>query len=144
MPEFRRERPLGQAPTIGQERSLGELFGELSEDMTLLVRQEIQLARTELSDKISHASRDVMSLATGGVGALLGALAIVAAVILFLTQVVGIVAWLSALIVGVVLGIVGYIMLRGAFKDLKRVDPKPQRTIQTLKGDFEWAKEQRS
>ncbi|HET7599979.1 MAG TPA: phage holin family protein [Gemmatimonadales bacterium] len=126
-----------------RERSLGELFGQLTEDMTLLVRQEVQLARTEIGEKVSRASKDLISVTTGAIVAYIGGLALVAALILFLWQVVGITPWLSALIVGVVLAVGGYVMLRGALRDLKRVDPKPERTIRTIKGDIEWAKEQR-
>ena len=67
---------------LSQERSVGELFGQLTQDLSLLVRQETQLAKTEIQEKISRASRDMVSLAAGGVVALIGGFAITAAVIL--------------------------------------------------------------
>ena len=56
---------------LSQERSVGELFGHLTQDLSLLVRQETQLAKTEIQEKISRASRDMVSLAAGGVEALI-------------------------------------------------------------------------
>jgi hypothetical protein len=130
-------------PAVRQERSIGELFGEFSQDMTLLVRQEIRLARTELSEKATAVSKRLTSVIAGGVAAYIGALAVVAAVILLLTQVVGIPAWVSALLVGVAMAIGGFVTLRAGLRALKTIDPAPRRTVETLKDDVRWAKEMR-
>jgi len=127
-----------------QERSIGELFGQLTQDMTLLVRQEIQLARTEMSDKLSRFTSNMLSVGAGGFVAYLGGLALVAAVVLALRDLANISLALSALIVGAVLAIVGYVMLQRGIKKLKRVDLAPRRTVETLKDDVQWAKEQTS
>ena len=50
-------------PELRQERSVAELFGQLSQDMTLLVRQEIQLARSEMSEKLSRFTANLISAA---------------------------------------------------------------------------------
>jgi hypothetical protein len=127
-----------------QERSIGELFGQLTQDMTLLVRQEIKLARTEMSDKISRVTTNLLSVGAGGFVAYLGGLALVGALILAIRDLANIsLAW-SALIVGGVLAIIGYIMLQKGLKELKRVDLAPRRTVETLKDDVQWAKEQTS
>jgi hypothetical protein len=125
-----------------QERSIGELFGQLAEDMSLLVRQEVQLAKTEMSEKMSRATGDLVAVGTGGFVAYLGGLALVAALILGLAE-LGIASWLSALIVGAVLAGVGFVMLRRGTRDLKQHSFTPDRTIRTLKEDVQWAKEQR-
>ncbi len=130
-------------PELREERSLGELFGELSQNMTLLVRQEVQLARAELSAKVSQVTGDLVRVAAGGLVAYVGALALVAALVLGLHELANIAPWLSALIVGAVLAGAGYFMLRGGLRDLKRVDLSPRRTVETLKDDVQWAKEQR-
>ena len=127
-----------------QERSIGELFGQLSQDMTLLVRQEIQLARTEMSEKLSRLATNLVSVAAGGFVAYLGGLALVAALILAIRDLANISLAVSALIVGAILAIVGYVMLQRGLKELKRVDLSPRRTVETLKDDVQWAKEQRS
>jgi Putative Actinobacterial Holin-X, holin superfamily III len=126
-----------------EERSIGELLGELSQDLGLLVRQEAQLAKTEMQAKLSKVTTDLASLAAGGVVALVGGLAVTAAVILLLIDPVGLQPWLAALVVGAVMGIVGLVMLQRGLKDLKRTDPTPRRTVETIKDDIQWAKEQR-
>jgi uncharacterized membrane protein len=126
-----------------QERSIGELFGQLTQDMTLLVRQEVQLARTEMSVKLSRFTTNLLSVGAGGFVAYLGGLALVAALILAIRDLANISLALSALIVGAVLAIVGYVMLQKGLKELKQVDLAPRRTVETLKDDVQWAKEQR-
>jgi drug/metabolite transporter (DMT)-like permease len=126
-----------------EERSIGELFGALSQDMALLVRQEGQLAKTEMQQKLTQVTGDLVSLASGGIVALVGGLALTAAVILLLIDPVGLKPWLAALIVGVLMGVIGWMMLQKGLKQLKRTDPTPRRTVDTIKDDIQWAKEQR-
>jgi hypothetical protein len=127
-----------------EDRSIGELFGQLTQDMTLLFRQELQLARTEMSDKVSVVAGNLVSVLAGGFVAYVGALALVAALILGLHQLADISPWVSALIVGALFAIAGYVMLNRGLKELKRVDLAPRRTVESLKDDVQWAKEQRS
>ena len=129
-------------PALREDRSIGELFGQLSQDMTLLFRQELQLARVEMSEKISQLTGNLVSVVAGGFVAYVGALALVAALILGLNQVAGISPWVSALIVGAIFAVAGYVMLNRGLKELKRVDLSPRRTVETLKDDVQWAKEQ--
>ena len=138
-------------PELRQERSIGELFGQLSQDMTLLVRQEVQLARSELGEKISRLTTNLISVIAGGFVAYVGALALVAALILGLHDLAEISPWVSALIVGAVLAVAGYLMLHRGLAELKRVDLAPRKTVenikddvQAIKSDVHWAKEQRS
>jgi hypothetical protein len=126
-----------------EERSIGELFGELSQDVTMLVKQEAQLAKTEMQQKLSRVTTDLVSLATGGVVLLIGGLALTAALILLLVHPVGLDPWLAALIVGGVLGLVGWMMVQRGLTNLKRIDPTPRRTVESIKDDIQWAKEQR-
>jgi uncharacterized membrane protein len=126
-----------------EERSIAELFGNFSQDMALLARQEAQLAKTEMQQKLSKVTTDIVSLAIGGIVALVGGLALTAAIILLLIDPIGVTPWLAAFIVAAVLGIVGWVLLQRGLKDLKRTDPAPRRTIETIKDDIQWAKEQR-
>lgn len=130
-------------PQLREERTLGELFGQLTQDLSLLVRQEAQLAKTEIQVKVSRATRDLVSLAAGGVVALMGGLALTTAIILLLVDPVGLKPWLAALIVAVVFGGGGYAMLRGGLHDLKSMDPTPRRTVESIKEDIQLAKEHR-
>jgi hypothetical protein len=126
-----------------EERSIGELFGELSQDVTMLVKQEAQLAKTEMQQKLSKVTTDLVSLATGGVVLLIGGLALTAALILLLVDPVGLDPWLAALFVGGVFGLVGWMMVQRGLTNLKRIDPTPRRTVESIKDDIQWAKEQR-
>ena len=75
--------------------------------------------------------------------ALLGGLALTAAIILLLIDPIGVKPWLAAMIVAALLGIVGWVLVQRGLKDLKRTDPAPRRTMETIKDDIQWAKEQR-
>jgi uncharacterized membrane protein len=138
-------------PELRQERSIGELFGQLTQDMTLLVRQEVQLARTEMTEKLSRFTTNLISVGTGGFVAYVGGLALMAALILAIRDLANIsLAW-SALIVGGILAIVGWVMLQRGLKKLKEVELAPRRSVenikddvQSIKDDVQWAKEHRS
>jgi uncharacterized membrane protein YqjE len=123
------------------ERSLGDLFSELAHETSTLVRQEVELARAELSEQASHAARPVASLVLGGVIAFAGLLAVVAGVILALAE-LGLPSWVAALLVGLVLAGIGGLLVLQARSAIKRTDFKPRRTIETLKEDQAWVKEQ--
>ena len=122
------------------DRSLGELFSELSQETTTLIRQEVQLAKTEMSQKASRVGKDVGFLAAGGAVAYAGLLAIVAGVIALLGLVIPL--WLSALLVGVVVAVIGYFLVRRGLDALKQEELVPRQTMETLKEDKEWAKDQ--
>lgn len=123
------------------DRSLGDLFADLSRDITKLVRQEITLARTELGQSASKIGRDIGFLAVGGLVIYAGFLTLLAALVIILGT-IGLPWWLSALIVGLVVAGVGYFLVRRGLDALKKENLAPQKTLETLKEDVEWAKEQ--
>lgn len=122
------------------ERSIGELFAELATETSTLVRQEVQLAKTEITQKVTSAGKDVGMIGAGGALAYAGLLALIAAVIIGLGQLIPM--WLSALIVGLVVVGIGYMLIQSGLTALKRIDPTPRETIESLKEDKEWVKEQ--
>ena len=122
------------------DRSLGELFAELAQETSTLVRQEVNLAKVEMSEKASRAGRHIGILAAGGALAYAGLLAILAAVIVLLNNIMPL--WVSALLVGLVVAVVGYLLVRRALDALKREDFAPRQTMETLKEDQQWAKDQ--
>ncbi|HZO27689.1 MAG TPA: phage holin family protein [Chloroflexota bacterium] len=128
-----------QQPT--NERSLGDLFGDLARDMGTLVSQEVALARTEITETASRVAKDIAVLAVGGLVAYAGLLAIIAAVI-FLIADRGVPLWAAALIVGAVVAVVGYVLVQRGISALKQQDLTPRQTIQSIKEDTQWAKEQ--
>jgi ABC-type Fe3+-siderophore transport system permease subunit len=95
-----------------------------------------------MSQKATKVGKDVASIAVGGAVAYAGFLAVLAAVILLLAEVMD--WWLAALIVGLVVAIVGYMLIQRGREALKHEDLAPRQTIETLKEDAEWAKQQTS
>jgi len=121
------------------EPSLGELFGELSREMTDLVRGEVDLAKTEMSRKASSLGKDFGFLAAGIAVAYAGFLALIATVIIALAHAMP--WWLAALIVGVVVAAIGGYLVYQGLQNLKSMSLAPTETIETLKEDAEWTKE---
>jgi len=124
-----------------EERSLGELFGDLARETGTLVRQEVQLAKTEATQTASRVGRDIGFLAVGGLVAYAGVLGLLAAAVLGLVA-AGLDPWLAALVVGAVVTVVGYLLVRRGLDALKHEDLAPRQTVETLKEDAQWAKQQ--
>ena len=123
------------------ERSLGELFSDLSRETTTLVRQEVQLAKAELTQSATEAARGIGMLVAGGAVAYAGLLFLLLAVVFGLIE-AGVDAWLAALIVGLVVVAISAVLVLRARESLKPANLAPRRTVETLKEDQEWAKEQ--
>lgn len=117
-------------------RGFGQLFSEFMEQGRRLVRAEVTLARSELKAEAKKASAGAGLLAAGGVVLLLGALTFVAFLVAVLATVMPV--WASALIVAVLLLAAGGAVAFAGLGKLKRIHG-PQRTIQTLKEDGQWA-----
>jgi len=109
--------------------------------MGTLVSQEVSLARTELTEKAAQVGKDVAMLAVGGLVAYAGLLAIIASVIVLIAD-RGVPLWVSALIVGAVVALIGYLLVQRGISALKRQDLTPRQTLESLKEDTQWAKEQ--
>lgn len=123
---------------MNQDRSLGELFKDLVQELTTLVRQEMNLAKTEMSQKAARAGKHVGFIAAGGAVAYAGLLALVAALVLLLDQ-LGLSPWLSALLVGVVVAGIGGFLVMSGLNALKHEDFTPRETmdsLESLKEDF--------
>jgi len=123
------------------DRSLGQLFGDLSRQLTTLVRQEIDLARAETTAKVTSAGRDAAMIGAGGAVAYAGALVLLGAVVLILIR-LGLDAWLAAVIVGLIAVVVGAVLIDQGRKRLQQVDVAPTQAIDTAREEAEWAKEQ--
>lgn len=122
-----------------QEQSTADLLRQLSEQTTTLVRQEIALAKLELTEKGRKAG--IGAGMFGGAGALgfyaLGALT-AGAILALATAVDG---WLAALIVGVVYGAIAGVMALGAKKKVAAAAPPvPEQAVDSTKEDVRWVK----
>ena len=131
---------MAQPVVTKEERSLGDLFSELAAETSTLVRQEVALAQTELTQKATKVGKNVGFLVVGGAVGYAALLAIIAAVIIGLANFIP--AWASALIVGAVVGIVAYLLISSALTALKKTDLTPRETVETLKEDAQWLKNQ--
>jgi xanthine/uracil permease len=122
------------------DRSLGELFADLSRKTTLLVRQELELAKTEMTEKATEAGKNIGFLIAGGAVLYMGLLFILAAVAILLATVIP--DWLAALIVGLVVAVIGLVLVQRGRAALKQTTLKPEKTIESLKEDKEWVQQQ--
>lgn len=126
---------------ITEERSLGELFADLSRELGTLVRNEAELAKTELTSKAGRIGKSLAALAVGGAVLYAGVLAVMAAVILLLAT-IGVPIWISALLVGAVVLVVGWLLVKRGLDLLRQTDLSPRHTVETMKENVQWAKEQ--
>jgi len=117
------------------EPSVGELLTALARSTGTLVQQELQLAKTEVTGKARAAARDVGAIQAGGALAHAGVLTLVAALVVGLSSLVPV--WASALVVGVI-----YVLLRRGMRSFDRIDAVPRQTVQAIKEDRLWMKEQ--
>ena len=123
------------------DRSLGELFAELAREMSTLVRQEVALAKTEMTQKATRVGMNVAFLVIGGAIAYAGLLAIIAAIIIAVGTAMNNM-WAAALIVGLVIVAIAAALIMKGLNALKSEDLAPRQTIETLKEDAQWAKNQ--
>ncbi len=137
-------------PNDGEElhdESIGGLFKRLSGDMALLMRQELELFRTEMTEKMTGMGKRVGEgagmLSGAAVAGIMALGCLSATIILALALVMP--AWAAALIVTIVYGIVAAVMaIQGKHKIDDVTAPVPRQTIETVKEDVEWAKRQAS
>ena len=123
-----------------ENRPLGDLFSDLASDMSNLVRQEVNLAKLEVTQKAKYLGRNVGYLIVGGAVAYAGLLAVIAAVIMLLDNYMP--AWGAALLVGVVVALIAWLMIGKAMSALQQADLTPRETVETLKEDATWMKQQ--
>ncbi|HTG35519.1 MAG TPA: phage holin family protein [Thermoanaerobaculia bacterium] len=130
-----------------EERSIGQLLKELTQESSTLLKQEVNLAKTEMSEKASRIGANLGEVAVGGAVALLGAIALLLAAVYGLTSILNnfmnqeVAVWLAPLIVGGILAAVGYSLIKKALATLKQESITPQRTTQSLQENKEWLKE---
>ena len=142
--------PVGGSHAVGASaatgasdgRSLGEIVGDLSTDLTTLVKQELTLARTELKEEAAKAGKGAGMLGGAGVAGLL-ALMLGSFALAYLLD-----NWmpveLAFLIVTLLWAIVGAVLAAKGRKELKNANPQLPETQQTLKEDAAWARAQKN
>jgi uncharacterized membrane protein YqjE len=131
--------------TIAPGESIVDLLKDLRDESIALMRQQIELAKQETSEKISKLTRNAAMLAVGAVVAYTG-------VIFLLNGFNYLGAWgfvsaglsqsaavmIMSFIIGAIVAITGYVLVQKAAKTLKHTSPLPEKTIQSMKEDREW------
>jgi uncharacterized membrane protein YqjE len=121
------------------DRSLGELFSDLSQQTAELIRQEMRLAKAELSEKAADVGRHAMMIGVGIAFALAAVVALAGAVALLLVQ-FGVVPWLAALLAAVAMGAVAFLLAQSGISALKQKSIAPVETMHSLKETTQWLK----
>lgn len=126
----------------GGTRSLGEIVGDISKDLSTLVRQEMDLAKTELKQEITKTGKGAGMLGAAGVAGLLTLFFLSLALTYLLDN------WmpveLAALIVALIWGAVAAVLAVRGRNQVKQANPQLPTTQHTLKEDVQWAKAQKS
>jgi hypothetical protein len=133
------------AMTVSKDdRPFGQLLTDLSNETTTLVRSEIELAKAEVSDKVTQVGLAIAALAAGGLVLFAGFLVLLDAAVYGLSKVLEPYGWpaLAALIVAVPTMIVGAIILMIGKSSLKAENLAPRRTAESLRRDKNFVKEQ--
>jgi len=133
---------IAPAPGSDESRSLGEIVGDISHDLTTLVKKELELARTELKQEATKAGKGVGMLGAAGVAGLL-ALILASFALSYLLD-----NWmpveLAFLITTLLWAVVGAVLASRGRAELKKSNPQLPKTQQTLKEDAAWARAQKS
>lgn len=122
------------------DRSIGDLLGELYRGASQVISLEIELAKTELSQKASRIGKNAGFIAAGGAIAYAGFLALIFAITAILATFMY--TWLAALIVALLVLAAGGALVMIGLKTLQQESLAPQRTLDTLKEDKEWITDQ--
>ena len=121
------------------DRSLGELFSDLSQQTADLIRQEMRLAKVELSEKLSDVGKQAMMIGVAVAFGLAAVVTIAAAITLLLIE-IGVVAWLAAAITAAVMGLTAYLLAQSGISALRKRSIAPVETIHSLKETTQWLK----
>jgi len=139
-----------QQPQNQEDRSLGDLFAELATETSQLVRQEVALAQTEITNKATRVGKQVGYLVVGGAVGYAALLVVLAAVTMGLGRIIAsLTNWseltsaaLAAFIIAVVVGGVAYSLVMSALAKLRETSLAPNQTIESVKEDAQWLKNQ--
>jgi hypothetical protein len=132
---------------LHSEHSLVSLLRELRDESSMLIRQEVALAKAEISEKISRTTRDAVLLAIGGLFALgaFGLFLLALRELLFVGMVkagmsVSVAIWFSPLLLAVITGAIGWALVAKGKKALAKEGVTPHKTVESLREERQWLK----
>jgi hypothetical protein len=123
------------------ERSVAELFTDLSQQLSALLRQEALLARTEVSQRLQALARDALVLGVGAALGLAALMAATAALVLLLIQ-LNVMPWIAAVLVAATLAIVAGVLVQSRVRAMRRRTVVPVETVETIKETAQWIKKE--
>jgi Putative Actinobacterial Holin-X, holin superfamily III len=123
------------------ERSVAELLTNLSRQLSTLFRQEAQLARAEVAQRLHGLTRDAVVIGVGAALALAALLAATAALVLLLIQ-LNVMPWIAAVIVAAVLAIVALVLVQTGLRALRQRTIVPIDTVESIKETAQWIKKE--
>ena len=121
------------------DRSLGELFSDLSQQTAELIRQEMRLAKAELSEKAADVGRHAMLIGAGVAFALAAVVTLAGAVTLILIE-LGLAPWLAAVLAAAAMGVTAFVLAQSGITALKNKTIAPVETMHSLKETTQWLK----
>ena len=124
----------------GDNKSLGQLFSDLMGETRTLIRQEVDLAKTEAGQKAAIVGRNVGFIAAGGLVLLMGALPVIAGIVIAVGHKIGYAT--SSFIVGALFIAIGAVLVTKGLNALKRTNLAPAETKAQVKETTQWMKEQ--
>jgi uncharacterized membrane protein YqjE len=128
--------------TVREEsRGIGDLLGDLGRQVSTLVRREIDLAKVEITSGVGRLGRGAAMSGVGGVLVYAGVLFLLAAVAFALID-AGLDAWIATGLVGLVVLVIGGIVTSMGVKQIRDANPAPTETVETVKENVDYLKEQ--
>jgi hypothetical protein len=134
---------------MSEEPSVGGLLKQLRDESTTLIRDEVALAKTEMREKAAVYGRNLGGLVAGALIGYAALVVILLAVGSLITEgLIGVdmdpamAHFLGLAIVGIVVAMISAILVSKSLNRLKEESPVPERTVETLRNDKEWAKQQ--
>jgi len=137
---FERERAASEAHA--DATSVSELISGLVSDAQLLIHREIDLAKREVTIEIDKVKQGAVALGAGAGVAIIGAFLLGHMLVYLVQTLTNLPLWVSYLIVGAVFAIAGGVLIMQGIKRMKDVDPVPRETIESVRKDVQWIKEQ--
>ena len=120
------------------DRPLSNIFQDVIRNLQEIIRSEVRLAKTEIKEEVLKTRKAVVLLSAGACIALYAVGFLLLTIVYALENVLP--AWLAGLIVAIALGAGAAILIGVGRTRLSQVEPKPDKTIQTMKENIEWAK----
>jgi uncharacterized membrane protein YqjE len=121
------------------DRSLSGVLQDIIRNVQEIVRSEVRLAKTEILEEAAKAKSSTLLLSAGAVTTIFAIFFLLLMIVYALALVVP--SWTAALLVGAALAVAASVLLTTGARRFKQIHPTPERTVETIKENVEWAKQ---